>query len=75
MSSCEFHTVLGDLNDPEEDLDKVWLKASIKASINGTTVNLAFHKWLNDVLQLRSIADDNNIDKNDPLESIFLSVR
>ena len=65
LSSCEFHTVLGELNDSDEDLNKVWLKASI----NGTTVNLAFNEWLNDVL--RPI-DDNNID-NDQLESDLVS--
>ncbi|OEU19102.1 hypothetical protein FRACYDRAFT_237395 [Fragilariopsis cylindrus CCMP1102] len=64
--------ILGDLNDSEEDLDKVWLKAPIKASINGTTVNLAFNEWLNDVLR-RPIDDNNNIDNNDQLESDLVS--
>mmetsp|Transcript_12067 Transcript_12067/g.11791 ORF Transcript_12067/g.11791 Transcript_12067/m.11791 type:complete len:544 (-) Transcript_12067:74-1705(-) len=67
LSSCEFHTVLGGWNDSDEDLNKVWLKASI----NGTTVNLAFNEWLNDVLR-RPIDDNKNID-NDQLESVLVS--
>jgi len=67
LSSCEFHTVLGGLDDSDEDLNKVWLKASI----NDTTVNLAFNEWLNDVLR-RPIDDSNNID-NDQLESDVVS--
>lgn len=46
LSSCEFHTALGGLFDSDEDLNKVWLKASA----DGTTMNLALNKWLNDVL-------------------------
>merc|ERR1712194_874548 len=37
----------------------------------GTTVNLAFNEWLNDVLR-RPIDDNNNID-NDQLESVLVS--
>jgi len=67
LSSCEFHTALGDaFSDTPEDLNSVWLKAAV----DGTTMNVAMDEWLKQVLlPLDENYYGNNIGNRNVLES------